>query len=452
MGKIISNRVEYMGGGSSADISALQSRVQTIEDDYVKEADIPTELPASDVHAWAKAETKPSYTAQEIGADVSGTASNLIAEHDTSTTAHTDIRKAINSEVARATKAEAQALTDAKAYTDAQIEAIPTPDVSGQISTHNTNTSAHNDIRVLISDLTERLNGIADSDDKTLDQLSEIVAYIKANRELIESVTTTKVNISDIIDNLTTAVSSRPLSANQGVEIKKLIDALTTVVDSKASTEYVNTTVADATKWSNISDKPDNLVYSNTDESFINIETPVTLTRNDIADNLTTSDATNVLSAAQGKVLNSKCNDIQAILGGITEYSEDSTYEVGDYCLYTDNLYKCTTAITIPIAWDGSNHWTHTTFKDEINSLTSSLANMLSRFENNFFTYMMTSTVDYRYNTYSLGYGVFLTSTYHGILTFNIGWIIIQIAANSSHIIGRWKYGQNDFTEWGTIL
>lgn len=44
--------------------------------------------------------------------------------------------------------AATQALTDAKSYTDTQIKAIPTPDVSGQISTHNQDTAAHQDIRI----------------------------------------------------------------------------------------------------------------------------------------------------------------------------------------------------------------------------------------------------------------------------------------------------------------
>lgn len=43
--------------------------------------------------------------------------------------------------------AATQALTDAKSYTDTQIKAIPTPDVSVQISTHNKDTAAHQDIR-----------------------------------------------------------------------------------------------------------------------------------------------------------------------------------------------------------------------------------------------------------------------------------------------------------------
>lgn len=118
-----------------------------------------------------------------------------------------------------------QALNDAKSYTDQKISEIPTPDVSGQINTHNTDTSAHSDIRELVSGLTTRLNALADSDDTTLDQLSEIVAYIKNNKSLIDGITTSKVNVADIIDNLTTNVTNKPLSAAQGVALKALIDA-----------------------------------------------------------------------------------------------------------------------------------------------------------------------------------------------------------------------------------
>lgn len=124
------------------------------------------------VPAWAKEAQKPSYTASEVGADQSGTAAS-------------------------------------------------------QVSAHNTGTDTHSDIRLLISGLTDRLNALADSDDTTLDQLSEVVAYIKNNRTLIEAITTNKVNVADIIDNLTTNVTNKPLSAAQGVALKALIDAIT---------------------------------------------------------------------------------------------------------------------------------------------------------------------------------------------------------------------------------
>ena len=64
-----------------------------------------------------------------------------------------------------------------------------------------------------LSELETKLNTIADSDDQTLDQLSEIVAYIKNNKNLIDGITTGKVSVSDIVDNLTSTATNKPLSA-----------------------------------------------------------------------------------------------------------------------------------------------------------------------------------------------------------------------------------------------
>jgi len=121
-----------------------------------------------------------------------------------------------------------------KTYVDSQDTSLANQ-ASTALSTHNAANNAHSDIRTLIADLTTRLNALANSDDTTLDQLSEIVAYIKSNRTLIESVTTDKVSVSAIINNLTTNVANQPLSAAQGVSLKALIDALTTTVNGKAA-------------------------------------------------------------------------------------------------------------------------------------------------------------------------------------------------------------------------
>lgn len=118
-------------------------------------------------------------------------------------------------------------------YTAAEVGAEGKGAVSSAVVAHNTNPMAHNDIRVLITELTSRLNALANSDDTTLDQMAEIVAYIKANRDLIEQITTGKVSTSDIVNNLTTNVSTKPLSAAQGVALKALIDAI--IVPTKTS-------------------------------------------------------------------------------------------------------------------------------------------------------------------------------------------------------------------------
>ena len=135
------------------------------------------------------------------------------------------------------------ALDSAKEYTDIKTaDLASTSVVDNKISTHNTTTDAHNDIRVLISDLTTKINNFLDVDDTTADQLSEVLTLIENNRGTLESLTTNKVNVSDIINNLTTNVSNKPLSAAVGVVIKNLIDALQSEVSGKAPNSHASTT------------------------------------------------------------------------------------------------------------------------------------------------------------------------------------------------------------------
>ena len=153
------------------------------------------------VPSWAKQPTKPTYTAAEVG-----------ARPATWTPSASD------------------------------VGADPSGTANSVVSGHNTNTAAHNDIRLLIEGLTTRLNALANSDDTTLDQMAEIVAYIKANRTLIESVTTDKVSVADIIDDLETNVSNKPLSAAQGASLYGLIQEIWRA--DYASTAWVNRTLA----------------------------------------------------------------------------------------------------------------------------------------------------------------------------------------------------------------
>ena len=112
-------------------------------------------------------------------------------------------------------------------------------DMQSLINNHNVSSVSHQDIRTAISSLDNRLTTLVDTDDTTLDQLSEIVTYIRDNRDLIEQITTAKVNVSDIVDNLTTAVANRPLSANQGVALRQL-------AESKVSVDQLDSAVQSA--------------------------------------------------------------------------------------------------------------------------------------------------------------------------------------------------------------
>lgn len=174
---------------------ALESKGYLTEhqplDDYAKKSELPSKLPASDVYSWAKQPTKPAYTADEVGALSASTKIPSTPE---------------------AVGADAKGTADAK------------------VGEHNVSELAHNDIRLLIKNLTTKVAALLDSDDATLDQTSEIVAYIKSNKSLIEAITTNKVSVTDIVDNLTTSLSNKPLSAKQGAVLKSLIDEVKTAL------------------------------------------------------------------------------------------------------------------------------------------------------------------------------------------------------------------------------
>lgn len=130
------------------------------------------------------------------------------------------------------------ALATAKTYTDTKTSSLASASsVSTSISTHNTSTSAHSDIRTLISDLSNKLNNFLDVDDTTTDQLSEVLTLINNNKGTLESLTTSKINVSDIVNNLTTNSTDKVLSAAQGVVIKGLIDALDAIMPTVTSSD-----------------------------------------------------------------------------------------------------------------------------------------------------------------------------------------------------------------------
>lgn len=65
-----------------------------------------------------------------------------------------------------------------KEYVDNSIEAIPTPDVNGQIDAHNTSDSAHSDIRTAVSDL-----GALVGDTKVSEQIEAAnIIYVGSDR------------------------------------------------------------------------------------------------------------------------------------------------------------------------------------------------------------------------------------------------------------------------------
>lgn len=161
------------------------------------------------VPSWAKSPAKPSYTKSEVGL---GNVDN-VKQYSASNPPPYPVTS-VNGKTGAVT-------LDADA-----VGAEKSGMANLYVAAHNTNTDAHNDIRLELKAINDRLNAFFDSDNQTLDELSEIVAYITNNKTLIDNITTSKVNVADIINNLTTNVSNKPLSSAQGVVLKGLIDTV----------------------------------------------------------------------------------------------------------------------------------------------------------------------------------------------------------------------------------
>ncbi|MBQ9913047.1 MAG: hypothetical protein IJO73_02340 [Clostridia bacterium] len=224
--ELLKNKADLVGGKVPAEqLPAMPTKISEFENDkgyltehqslegYAKTSDIPI------IPEWARAENKPVYTSDEVGADAEGTASNLV-------------------------------------------------------SAHNTGTDAHNDIRLLIQGLSDRVNAIANSEDTDLDDFKEVVAYIKNNKSLIDAIASSKVNVADIVNNLTTNVTDRPLSAAMGVALLAMIEAIkvpTKVSELNNDIGYLtqHQDLSAYAKKNEIPTVPTNISAFNNDEQFM---------------------------------------------------------------------------------------------------------------------------------------------------------------------------------------
>ncbi len=193
---------------------------------------------ADEVHSHAISDVNELQVKLDSITSSISTKANSVHSHIVSDV--TDLQNKLDEKVSVSRTINGKELTSNITLSASDVGADASGTASTQVGTHNTATTAHNDIRVLITDLTTKLNNFLDVDDTTSDQLSEVLEMINNNKGTLESLTTSKVNVSDIIDNLETAVSTKVLSANQGVEIKKLIDALQISLNNKANASALN--------------------------------------------------------------------------------------------------------------------------------------------------------------------------------------------------------------------
>lgn len=120
------------------------------------------------------------------------------------------------------------------AQTAEQVGADPEGTAENLIADHNVSETAHNDIRTLLSEVKTQLSTFLNVDDTTVDQLSELLDLINNNATDIESITSGKVNVTDIVNDLATNIDNKPLSAAQGVVLMGLIDDLADAIENKS--------------------------------------------------------------------------------------------------------------------------------------------------------------------------------------------------------------------------
>ena len=243
-----------------------------------------------------------------------------------------------------------------------------------------------------LNDAITAIQTLLSSNDTDLDTLQEVVTYIKSNKSLIEGITTSKVNVSDIIDALDSTADNKPLSAKQGKVLKGLVDAKADpiVKDTNVDSGTIDTLVG--------FDSSGNLVYGNPPSisdyvKFVGTIDPATLTiaqlyalvgtapfvyrvsdagRNYIGAFFLPAGSNQALYYLEIESLSDKARWEAEVYTNVTQDSttingftsnanynpyvtmtylahawEDSTsYDVGDMISYSGKLYRCKTAHT----------------------------------------------------------------------------------------------------------
>lgn len=115
-------------------------------------------------------------------------------------------------------------------------------------------------------------------------------------------------------------------------------------------------------------------------------------------------------------------------------YNTTKTYTVGEYCMYDNKMYKCTTSVSTPGSFD-PNSWSETTNSDELSELNSSKV----KWKDMTFSVTVSSTQYYGYYYYDIPINNLQLPTGSALLNvfiINVGAnypCICQIV-NSSHI------------------
>lgn len=125
---------------------------------------------------------------------------------------------------ADANKSVKYATSAGSATNDANGKSIAgTYATKAELTTHNTATDAHSDIRTSIANLSSQVQDLLDVDDSTLEQMEELLQNLQSSETLIAN----KLDKTAIVNNLTTNDATKVLSAAQGKALKDSLDSHT---------------------------------------------------------------------------------------------------------------------------------------------------------------------------------------------------------------------------------
>ena len=105
------------------------------------------------------------------------------------------------------------------------------------------------------------------------------------------------------------------------------------------------------------------------DQKITDLDVAISMTASDLIPIVDSNGNNKVLHGSQVKdyVADAVVSDIDDVKAMISdEYDNTATYAVGDYCIYNNTLYRCTTAISTAEDFTPA-HWTETSIDAELN-------------------------------------------------------------------------------------
>lgn len=137
----LKTKLDGIATGAEANVQADWNITEQTSDAFIKNK--PTSMPASDVSAWAKAPQKPTYTAAEVGADATGSATKALA--DAKTYADKKVADLVNGapDTMDTLKEVSDALASNKNVVDALNASIGSKANQSDLTAHTENVDIH---------------------------------------------------------------------------------------------------------------------------------------------------------------------------------------------------------------------------------------------------------------------------------------------------------------------